>query len=285
MDMPEFFTREEFEEAANYVKARTTYRPTIGLILGSGMMALADEAQEAEVIPYEDIPHFPVTTVEGHPGRLVVGRLAEREILIMQGRAHYYEGYSMQHVTLPLRVMQVMGIDTLIVTNAAGGLNPAFQAGDLMLIEDHISLVGMVGHNPLYGPNDPTLGPRFPEMVQAYDPELKALARQAAAELGLKLQQGVYVMLTGPNFETPADLRFLRAIGADAVGMSTVVEVIVARHGGMRVLGLSGIGNVCVFETQGDHKPTHEEVLEAGAIIVPKLSALLKRVLQRLEDR
>ncbi len=283
--MSEFFTREEFEEVASYLKNRTDYRPTIGLILGSGMSSLADEMQEADVINYEDIPYFPASTVEGHSGRLVLGRLAGREILIMQGRAHYYEGYSMQHVTLPVRVMQVMGIDTLIVTNAAGGLNPAFQAGDLMLIEDHINLVGMAGHNPLRGPNDPTLGPRFPEMVQAYDPDLKVLARQAAAELGLKLQRGVYIMLTGPTFETPADLRFLRAIGADAVGMSTVVEVVVARHGGMRVLGLSGISNLCIFEARGDHKPTHEEVLEAGAIIVPKLSALIKGVLQRLEDR
>ncbi len=283
--MPKFFTREEFEEAAQYIKSHTDYRPTVGLILGSGMVALADEVQEADVIPYEDIPHFPVPTVEGHPGRLVVGRLAGRAILVMKGRAHYYEGYSMQQVTLPIRVMQVMGIDTLILTNATGGLNPAFRAGDLMLIEDHINLVGMVGHNPLYGPNDPTFGPRFPEMGQPYDPELKVLARQVAAEQGLKLQQGVYIMLTGPTFETPADLRFLRSIGADAVGMSTVVEVIVARHGGMRVLGLSAISNACIFEPNADHKPSHEEVLEAGALILPKLSALLKGVLRRLEDR
>jgi purine-nucleoside phosphorylase len=207
----------------------------VGLILGSAESQEA--AVDADVIPYQQIPGFPESTVEGHIGRLVVGRLAGVPVIIMQGRAHFYEGYSMQEVVFPVRVMQVMGVHTLVVTNAAGGINPAFQAGDLMLITDHINLIGMSGANPLYGPNDPMLGPRFPDMSQAYDPDLRRLAQEAARERAIPLREGVYVGLAGPSFETPADIRFLRIIGADAVGMSTVPEVTVARHGGIRVLG------------------------------------------------
>jgi purine-nucleoside phosphorylase len=182
----------------------------------------------------------------------------------------------------PVRVMQVMGIETLIVTNAAGGINPAFHPGELMLISDHINLMGMTGNNPLFGPNDPTLGPRFPDMSQAYDPELRRIARQVAQERGLPLREGVYVGLTGPSFETPADIRFLRMIGADAVGMSTVPEVTVARHGGIRVMGVSGISNVALTEPGSQQETTHEEVLEAGQQIVPRLTALVCGVLARL---
>ena len=278
----EFFTRQHFEEAAAFIRSRTKYRPTIGLVLGSGLSLLVDEVKGAEAIPYGEIPHFPVATVEGHPGRLVMGEFSGHQVMIMQGRVHYYEGYSMQRVTLPIRVMRILGVDTLIVTNAAGGLNPAFRAGDLMLITDHINLVGMAGLNPLRGPNDPTLGPRFPLMSQAYDPELRALALRVADELGIALRQGVYVCLAGPSFETPAEIEFLRRIGADAVGMSTVPEVVVARHGGMRVLGISGISNVVASEHVEGKASIHDKVLEAGRAIVPKLSALIKGIIRSL---
>jgi len=187
----------------------------------------------------------------------------------------------MQEITLPIRVMQILGLRTLIVTNAAGGLNPRFHVGELMLIADHINLIGMTGHNPLRGPNDPSWGPRFPDMTAAYDPELRRIARQVAQERGIPVQEGVYVMLGGPSFETPAEIRFLRMIGADAVGMSTANEVTVARHGNMRVLGISAISNVAAGDPGAD-KVTHEEVLQAGAIIVPRLSTLIQGVLQRL---
>jgi purine-nucleoside phosphorylase len=276
------YTRKEFEEAAGYVRGRTRHEPRVGLILGSGLNPLAESAADADVIPYADIPHFPRPTVEGHVGRLVAGRLAGTVVLIMQGRAHYYEGYTMQQVVFPVRVMQVLGVQTLMVTNAAGGLNPAFRAGDLMLIADHINLMGMAGNSPLYGPNDPTLGPRFPDMSQAYDPELRGMTRDVARSEGIPLHEGVYAGLAGPSFETPADIRFLRTIGADAVGMSTVPEVTVARHGGMRVLGVSGISNVAITDPTPSHAASHEEVLAAGQQIVPRLTALLCGVLARL---
>jgi len=281
--MTEFFTRKEFAEAADFIRSRTKRQPTTGLILGTGLNPLAEGMQGADIIPYSEVPHFPVSTVEGHVGRLVIGELEGQEVMIMQGRAHYYEGYSPQQVTLPIRAMQLLGIKILIVTNAAGGLNPAFKAGDLMLITDHINLIGMAGLNPLRGPNDPELGPRFVDMSQAYDLKLRKLALRVARDLGIILHQGVYICLAGPSFETPADLRFLRLIGADAVGMSTVPEVNVARHAGMRVLGISGISNVAVFEPKEEEsKAIHEEVLEAGKALVPKLSALLRGVIKLL---
>jgi purine-nucleoside phosphorylase len=278
----EFITRKELDEAANAIRSRTNHHPRVGLILGSGLSPLADEVEEADVIPYSEIPQFPTSTIVGHAGRLVIGRLAGQTVLVMQGRTHYYEGYSMQRVTLPVRVMQILGIYTLFVTNAAGGINPGFRPGDLMLIADHINLIGMAGLNPLRGPNLDEFGPRFPDMSQAYDPVLQATARRVAADLGFTLQEGVYMCLAGPTFETPADIRFLRTIGADAVGMSTVPEVTVARHGGIRVIGISGISNVAIVDPSEDRKTTHEEVLEAGKIIVPRLVALLKGVLREL---
>ena len=280
--MTEFFTRREFAEAADFIRSHTKHEPTIGLVLGTGLNPLAEEMRGAEVIPYRDIPHFPVSTVEGHVGRLVIGELEGRQILVMQGRAHHYEGYSPQHTCLPIRTMQLLGISILMVTNAAGGLNPAFKAGDLMLITDHINLIGMAGLNPLRGPNDPELGPRFVDMSQAYDLKLREMALRVARDLGFPLHQGVYICLAGPSFETPADLKFLRLIGVDAVGMSTVPEVTIARHAGMRVLGISGISNVAVIEPQGEEKAVHEEVLEAGKLLVPKLTALLKGVISLL---
>ncbi len=277
--MEQFITRADIEQAANYVAAHTQHRPRIGLILGSGLNTLADEIHNADVIPFQDVPGFPVSTVEGHSGALVIGELNGKTIIAMRGRAHYYEGYSMDRVTLPIRAMRALGVETLIVTNAAGGVNVDFRAGDLMLITDHINMVGMTGASPLRGPNDPTLGPRFPDMTNAYDPALRKLTHQVASELGLALREGVYIMLAGPSFESPADVHFIRMLGADAVGMSTVSEVVVARHGGMRVLGLSLISNSLAHAHQ---EVSHAEVLAAGKVAVPKLASLVKGVLARV---
>jgi purine-nucleoside phosphorylase len=257
-------------------------RPAVGLILGSGLSSLAAEVTEAAVLPYQEIPHFVPSTVEGHPGELVLGKLEKTPVVIMRGRPHYYEGYTMQQVTFPVRAMCALGIKSLFITNAAGGLNPSFRAGDLMLITDHIGLPNMVGLNPLRGPNDEEIGPRFPDMSKVYDAELRQMALQAATDLGISLQQGVYVMLSGPSFETPADLRFLRMIGADAVGMSTVPEATVARHAGIRVLGISGISNAASLEP-GAAELSHEEVLEAGKTLVAKMVPLIREVLRKLE--
>ncbi|MGQ9489250.1 MAG: purine-nucleoside phosphorylase [Anaerolineae bacterium] len=278
------FTRAHYREAANAIRARTGHRPTVGLILGSGLNALADEVLDADRVPYSAIPHFPRPSVEGHVGQLVIGQLTGRPVAILQGRVHAYEGYSLQEVTFPVRVLGELGVRTLLVTNAAGGLNPAFRAGDLMLIVDHIGLMAMTGGNPLWGPNDDSLGPRFPAMNKAYDPALRKLALKVAADLGIELRQGVYVGLGGPTFETPAEVRFLRLIGGDACGMSTVPEVIVARHMGLRVLGISGISNVAIADPEAEEEANHEEVLMAGRIMVPKLMALLRGVLAQLED-
>jgi purine-nucleoside phosphorylase len=241
---------------------------------------LATGVESASIIPYNIIPDWPVSTVVGHQGHLVVGKFEGTEVMVMQGRVHYYEGYSMAQVVLPVRVLQRLGIKILIVTNAAGAVNPGYMPGDLMSISDHLNLIGMAGLNPLRGPNLDELGTRFPDMSQAYDKALIDLARKVATEEAITLHEGVYVCLAGPSFETPADLRFLRIIGADAVGMSTVPEVITARHGGMRVLGISGISNKANLD--GETATTHEEVLEAGQKIAPKLTTLIRGVLRRL---
>jgi purine-nucleoside phosphorylase len=280
--MPEFFAMSHFDAAAAAVRERVDLQPRVGLILGSGLNSLASTVEEGVSIPYSEIPHFPLTTIEGHSGRLVIGRLEGQAVVVMQGRSHYYEGYSMAEVTFPVRVMQVLGIEALIVTNAAGGLNQEFRAGDVMLITDHINLVGMGGANPLRGPNLGEFGPRFPDMSEPYDSHLRMLARQAAAEADVPLREGVYICLAGPSFETRADLRFLRLIGADAVGMSTVPEVTVARHGGTRVLGLSGISNIAPAENAPVAETSHEEVLEAGRMLVPKMETVIRGVLRAL---
>jgi purine-nucleoside phosphorylase len=276
--MQNFFTLAQFDEVAEAIRARTSYKPTVALILGSGLNGLADSVQKADLIPFGDLPHFPVSTVRGHAGRLVIGELEGQTVFVMQGRIHYYEGYSMNQVTLPIRVMQRLGIGSLIVTNAAGGVNPEFQPGDVMLITDNLNLMGMTGANPLFGPNIDELGTRFPDMSQAYDRGYQDLTRRVARESNLTLREGVYAGLSGPSFESPADLRFLRLAGADAVGMSTVPEVIVARHGGMRVLGFSGISNKANLD--GSTVTTHEEVIEAGRIITPKIETLVRGVLR-----
>jgi purine-nucleoside phosphorylase len=271
-------TRLEIEAAAQYVREHTRHQPEFGIVLGSGLAALAEAVEDADFIPFHEIPNFPVSSVQGHSGRLVIGKLEGRLVMVMQGRVHYYEGYSMSQVTLPIRVMRVLGIHTVILTNAAGGVNPAFKAGDVMLITDHINLIGMAGQNPLRGPNDDFFGPRFPDMSQPYDPGLRELALRAAANHQFTLRQGVYMCLAGPSFESPADVRFLRLIGADAVGMSTVPETVVARHAGLRVLGLSGISNTLSGEEAGP-QTTHQEVLEAGRVLVPRMMTVIRGVL------
>jgi purine-nucleoside phosphorylase len=278
--MKEHFTLEEIDQAVEIIRGRISHSPRVGLILGSGLGGLAELVEQAEFVPYEDIPFWPVSTVQGHQGRLVVGRLMDAPVIVQQGRSHYYEGYSMAEVTLPVRVMQRLGVDTLVVTNAAGAINPDFVPGDVMLIVDHINLIGMTGNNPLRGPNLDEFGTRFPDMSQAYDRSLMGLVREEAKKNGIALREGVYVSLAGPSFETPADLRFLRIIGADAVGMSTAPEVTVARHGNLRVLGISGISNKANLD--GSTPTTHAEVLQAGKVIVPKLSTLIKGVLSQL---
>jgi purine-nucleoside phosphorylase len=280
MNNQPFMTMEQIDEVVSFIRARTQKQPKVALILGSGLGGLADSVENADLIPFGDLPHWPHSTVQGHAGRLVIGQLENQTVLVMQGRIHFYEGYSMSQVTLPIRVMQRLGIETLVVTNAAGAINPEFLPGDLMLITDNLNLVGMMGFNPLIGPNLDEFGPRFPDMSQAYDRKLCDLARQAAAETGVGLHEGVYAGLSGPSFEGPADLRFLRVIGADAVGMSTVSEVIVARHGGTRVLGISGISNKANLD--GNTTTTHAEVLEAGTVMVPKLEKILRSVLRKI---
>jgi len=276
----EYFTLVQIDEVAQQIRSRIPRQPSVGMILGSGLGVLAEAVTQPVNISYNQLPYWPVPSVEGHKDQLVIGQLEGQDVLIMQGRTHYYEGISMAEVGLPVRVMQRLGVKIVIVTNAAGAVNQDFQPGDLMLITDHINLLGMAGNSPLRGPNLDELGARFPDMSQAYDRQLMEITRQVAKEQGIQLRQGVYICLAGPSFESPADLRFLRAIGVDAVGMSTVPEVVVARHGGQRVLGFSGISNKA--NLNGNTITTHEEVLEAGKVIAPKLTALLKGVLSRL---
>lgn len=278
----EHYARKEFEEATRAVRAKTSQEPHVGIVLGSGLGDFAASVEGADVIPYGDIPHWPVSTVEGHSGQLYIGQLEEQVVMVMGGRTHFYEGVPLSQITLPVRVMQLMGVHTLILTNAAGGIAEGLAPGDLMILSDHINLPGMAGHNPLAGPNDETLGVRFPDMTQPYDPALRALARRAAEDAGVPVHEGVYAAVGGPSYETPAEIRFLKTVGADAVGMSTVHETIVARHAGMRVLGISGITNVALQEAADDNQPTHEEVLEAGEVLVPRLETVLRGVLRGL---
>ena len=278
--MSNFLTLPQIDETTEFIRQRISIQPRVGMILGSGLGGLAASIENPVILPYAAIPNWPISTVEGHIGQLVIGHLENQPVLVMQGRVHFYEGYTITQVGLPVRVMQRLGIEILLVTNAAGAVNPEYAPGDLMMITDHINLPGMAGLNPLYGPNLDELGPRFPDMSQAYDRQLCAQARLIAQEVGIALHEGIYIFLAGPSFETPADLRFLRAIGVDAVGVSTVPEVTVARHGGMRALGISGISNKANLD--GNTITSHEEVLEAGNVIVPKLSALVRGVLRKL---
>lgn len=274
------YTHQDYQDAANLIQTRTPSKPTIGLVLGSGLGTLADSLDNRVVIPYADIPGWPQSTVHGHHGNLVIGELEGQVVAAQQGRAHFYEGYTMAEVTFPIRVMHFLGIKTVILTNAAGGINPAYRVGELMLIEDHINLPGIVGANPLSGPNDERIGERFVGLAQAYDRNLRQLANTVAQENDIPLHNGVYCAVSGPSFETPAEIRMLRTMGADTVGMSTVHEVLVARHAGMRVMACSGVTNEAIDKVDTDAETNHEEVLEAGKIIVPRLTTVLKGVLK-----
>jgi purine-nucleoside phosphorylase len=265
-------------EAVAYLRTKTRATPPIGIILGTGLGGLAKEIKKDVVIEYEKIPHFPVSTVESHHGKLIFGTLAGKKVVAMQGRFHYYEGYTLQQVTFPVRVMKFLGVHTLLISNAAGALNPLFRKGDVMLMVDHINLLG---DNPLIGPNDDTLGPRFPDMSEPYSRALIELAEKTALDLKIKLQKGVYVAMQGPNLETRAEYRFLRTIGADAVGMSTVPETIVAVHMGMRVLGFSILTDECFPDAL---KPvTIKEVIAVANKAEPKMTAVMKEVVRRMK--
>ncbi|MCP8966956.1 purine-nucleoside phosphorylase [Ectobacillus ponti] len=270
--------KQHIEASASYLKQQFGEAPKIGLILGSGLGVLADEIEGAVRVPYESIPNFPVSTVEGHAGQLVFGTLQGVTVVAMQGRFHYYEGYDMQKVTFPVRVMKELGVETVVVTNAAGGVNTSFEPGDLMLISDHLNFIG---NNPLIGPNDGALGVRFPDMSEAYSRELRQLAKGAADGLGISVQEGVYVGMSGPTYETPAEIRMLRTLGGDAVGMSTVPEVIVARHAGLKVLGISCISNMAAGIL--DQPLNHEEVIETTERVKANFLALVKEIVRQMK--
>ncbi len=268
---------EHVEAAAAAVRERFGTRPVAGIILGTGLGRLASDIDVRTAIDYADIPGFPLSTVESHAGRLLCGELSGVPVIAMQGRFHRYEGYTLQQVTFPVRVLRALGVDTLIVSNACGGLHPLWSAGDVMLIADHINLLG---DSPLIGPNDPRVGPRFPDLSSPYDPALRGMARAVAAERGLVLREGVYVAVAGPNLETRAEYRMLRAIGADVVGMSTVPEVLVAVHGGMRVLGLSIVTDMCLPDAL--QPATVEQIIGVANRAEPGLTAIVRGVLERL---
>jgi purine-nucleoside phosphorylase len=274
------YTIEDMDRIADEIRGRISVQPVIGLILGSGLGPLSESIQDPTIIPYRELPGWPLSTVEGHAGELIIGKLEGKDVLVMNGRIHFYEGYEMSQVTLPIRVMQRLGIEIVVVTNAAGGINQDFNPGNPMLITDHLNLLGMAGPNPLRGPNLEEFGTRFPDMSQAYDRKLIEIARKVAKELEITLYEGIYVCLAGPTFETPADLRFLLNAGVDAVGMSTVPEVIVANHGGQRVLGISGITNQS--NLFGEAETTHEEVIETGKLLAPKMMKLIRGILRAL---
>ncbi len=276
----ELHQRQDYQRAADLIRGRTDLQPTIGLVLGSGLGTLADTLGRRTIVPYADIPGWPQATVHGHQGNLVVGELEGQIVAAQQGRAHFYEGYTPQQVTFPIRVMKELGIHSVILTNAAGGVNPAYRVGDLMLLEDHINLPGMVGANPLMGPNDDDMGERFVGMAQAYDRHLRQRALEIARERNIPLHSGVYCGLSGPAFETPAEIRMIRVLGGDTVGMSTVHEVLVARHAGMRVMACSGVTNVAIDAVDSNLETNHLEVLEAAEIIVPRLTTILKGLLR-----
>ena len=262
-------------EAVRAIEARTSLRPAIGLVLGSGLGAFAQTLDQAAAIPYREIPHFPVSTAIGHAGELVVGTSGGVPVAVMAGRVHHYEGYSLQDVVFPVRVLGRFGVKTLILTNAAGSVNVSYQPGELMVIDDHINYMG--GH-PLIGPNEEELGPRFFDMTEAYDPQLREIAEKACAQAGVPVQHGVYIAFTGPSYETPAEIRMARTLGADAVGMSTVPEVLAARHMGMRVLGISCVTNMGAGILK--KKLDHREVLEVGERVKAGLMDVLGRVIQ-----
>ncbi len=268
---------EHIQDAAETVRAKFAETPRVGMILGTGLSGLASQIDTSATLAYEEIPHFPLSTVETHTGQLVCGSLSGISIVAMEGRFHFYEGYSMQQVTFPIRVMKELGIEILLVTNAAGGMNPHYDLGDLVVIEDHINFMG---DNPLIGPNDESLGPRFPDMCAPYDPQLIGLAQSAALELGIRAHRGVFVAVAGPNLETRAEYRMLRGWGADLVGMSTVPEVIVAAHAGLRVLAFSIVTDICLPDAL---EPVNiEEIIKIAGTGGERLAKIIPDVLRRI---
>jgi purine-nucleoside phosphorylase len=269
--------KRRINEARRHVRSKTSLRPDVAIILGTGLGGLAREIKRAVRIPYNAIPHFPVSSVIGHSGELVLGRLSGKKVVAMNGRTHYYEGYSMQDVTFPLRVMKFLGARTLIVSNAVGGMNPFYRRGDIVIISDHINLMG---DNPLIGPNDDSIGTRFPDMSEPYSRKLMDLAEKVAIDLKTKIHRGVFVAVAGPNLETAAEYRFLRGIGADTVGMSTVPEVLVARHMEMKVLGFSIVTDMCLPDAL--EPADHIRIMKCAQKAEPKLTGIVKEVLRKL---
>jgi purine-nucleoside phosphorylase len=269
--------RENIQEAVEAIRQTSAFVPAIGVVLGTGLNGFSKELENPTVIPYENIPHFPRATAHGHTGELIFGTVSGKKVVALSGRYHAYEGYSLRQVTFPIRVAKALGIDALIVSNAAGGLNPQFAAGDLMIITDHINFMG---DNPLIGPNDDSLGPRFPDMCEPYSKEFVALAETCALARGIKVQRGVYIACPGPSLETPAEYRFMRTIGADAVGMSTVPEVIVAVHAGLKVMGFSAITDECLPDAL---KPVNiEKIIATANEVEPVLSQIVKDCIARM---
>ncbi|MBU5293186.1 purine-nucleoside phosphorylase [Anaerosalibacter bizertensis] len=268
---------EKINESANYILSKVEFKPSIGIILGSGLGDLAEKIENPEVIKYDDIPNFPISTVEGHKGRLILGELENKKVIAMQGRFHFYEGYPLEDVTFPIRVMKAIGIEIIIVTNAAGGANKDYKPGDLMLITDHINFTG---RNPLMGRNIDDLGPRFLDMTSSYDKQLIEIAKNSAKSIDVDLKEGVYMWFTGPTYETPSEVRLARTLGADAVGMSTVPEVIVARHGGMKVLGISCITNMAAGIL--DKPLNHEEVVETSEKVKGTFEKLIRKIVRNI---
>lgn len=279
-------TYEEVKKIADRILAEAKgIRPKIGIICGSGLGALADTVKDRTVIDYSTIPAFPISTVPGHEGKLILGRIGDKEVVLMKGRAHCYEGHSAQKTAVPVRVMKLMGVEILLVTNAAGGVNPSYHVGDIMIIKDHLNLAGFSGVNPLVGKNEDRFGERFPPMSNAYDRKLRDMTKSLVKEMGFEsfIHEGVYSMMVGPNFETVTECRFLRLIGVDATGMSTIPEVLVARHAGLRVLGMSLITNMVVLDYDMEATANHEEVLEAGKARSKDLQALVTALLAKID--
>lgn len=264
------------QKTIEFINEKITKKPTIGLVLGSGLGSMAEEINGVR-IPYKDIPDFPTSTIEGHVGQLVIGELAGKTVVAMQGRCHFYEGYSMQHVTFPVRVMKKLGVENLILTNAAGGINTALDAGDLVLINDHINFMGQ---NPLVGPNDNDFGVRFPDMTNTYNKELRQIAKKEAEKLGISLKNGVYVACSGPSYETPAEIKMFRMLGGDVVGMSTVPEAIVGNHAGMRILGISCVTNMAAGVL--DQPLSHEEVIDTSKKIKKNFEDLIRNIIKSI---
>ncbi len=267
----------KIHETIEYLEGKSSIKPEVGIILGTGLGGLVNEIEIEHTIPYEFIPNFPVSTVDGHHGQLIFGKMSDHQVVAMQGRFHYYEGYTMQEIAFPIRIMNYLGVSTLILSNASGGLNPDFEIGDLMVIDDHINLMG---DNPLLGPNDSEMGPRFPDMSHAYDPGLIESIFRIATKHKIRLQRGTYAAVTGPTFETPAEYNYIRVIGADAVGMSTVPEVITARHLGMKCFAVSVISDLGVLGKIVEI--SHQDVIEAASRAEPKMTAIIKDLLKKV---